>query len=390
MAHDEPATDPDSRATELSDDDADSGKGKGKRVALITLVLALGIALAAGIYWWLTRNQVSTDDAFIKAHIVQMAPRIDGHIRRVLVDDNEQVEAGQPLFKLDPEPFETQLDQAKAGLAAAKAEQTAAERGLSLIQDTSQSDIDAAKAKLAAARAKAERAQKNADRYRSLHRSNQVSAQRLDKATTNAKVVRHDVARAKAKLARAKAAPKQIALKQANLSKANAKIEQSKSDIRQAKLKLSYTTVNAPHDGQIAKQSIQPGSQVSAGGSAMALVETGRWVIANFKETQLARMQVGQSVSVHIDAFPDRDFDAHVQSIQAGTGPTFSLLPPENATGNYVKVVKRVPVKILFNHPDRIEANLAPGMSVVPTVDLSTDDDSSRDTPDDAPHAENE
>ncbi|NNC24294.1 HlyD family secretion protein [Salinisphaera sp. USBA-960] len=349
--------------------------GKGKRAALFAVVLAVGTMLVAAAYWYLTRNEISTDNAFIKAHIVQIAPRINGHVTQVLVQDNEHVEKGQPLFKLDREPFQTRLDKAKSALAAAKVDRTAAQRDLALIQATSQTDIDAAKARLAAARAKAKRAQKNAHRYRSLYQSNQASAQRRDKATTAAKVARHEVDQAQAKLAKAKAAPKQIALKKAKIASAKARIQKAKSTIRQAKLNLSYTTVKAPHAGQIAKKSIQPGSQLGGGQSAMALVQTGRWVIANFKETQLTQMRVGQPVSVHIDAFPEREYDAHIQSIQAGTGPTFSLLPPENATGNYVKVVKRVPVKIVFDQPQQIKANLAPGMSVVPTVHLPSDRD---------------
>ncbi len=378
-----PAGDPPQAAAEAA---PPSPKTRGKNVAVIAVLLALVIALVAAAYWWLTRNEISTNDATIQAHIVQMAPRVSGQVKKVLVDDNQRVKSGQPLFKLDRKPFKAQLAQAQATLARAKAGQAAAKRSLSLTQAKSQTNIEAARAKLATAKAKAKNATKNASRYRSLYHSHRTSAQRLDKAQTRARVAQHNVAHAQAKLARAQTATKKIALKKANVNKANARIKQAKAKIHQARLNLSYTTVDAPHAGRIAKKSIESGSTVSDGQSAMALVETGRWVIANFKETQLTRMRPGQPVSVHVDAFPNQNFAAHVQSIQPGTGPSFSLLPPENATGNYVKVVKRVPVKIVFDHPQKIKVDLEPGMSVEPTVHLPGNDHSHGDHPSSTPH----
>lgn len=349
-------------------------RSKGKRVALIAILLVLTCALIWFAYWFLHRNSESTDDAFVQSDIAQIAPRVTGVVAKVFVRDNEHVDKGDPLFTLDPADYNAALAKAEASLEAARAKYDASQKNLSLTQQTTSADIDNAQAAVANAQAEAERTQADADRYRALYAKREVSRQDLDRATTAAKSSQAQLRQARAQLAQAQAAPDQIAVRKSEASSAEAQIAQAKADVEQARLNLSYTEVRAPASGQISKKSIVDGSHVSAGQSAMALVEDDPWIVANFKETQLTRMKPGLPVDIEIDAFPDRHFDGRLQSIQAGTGVTFSLLPPQNATGNYVKIVQRVPVKIIFSHPKQLDGlAIAPGMSAVPTVNLAGD-----------------
>ena len=345
--------------------------GRGKWVALIAVVVAIACAAAALAYFWLTRNQVTTDNAFIQSDIVQVAPRVTGTVARVFVRDNQRVDKGAPLFDLDPADYQAALAKAEANLVAARASHVASQRSLNVTQKTSAADIERAQAALATARAEARRAGADARRYRALHDKQEVSQQQLDQANTTATAAYAKVREAKAQLDQAQTAPDQIALKESQASTTAAQISQAQAEVDQARLNLSYTRVKAPRSGQIAQKAVLPGSHVSAGQAAMAVVADNPWVVANFKETQLTRMHVGQPVAIQIDAFPDHHFSGRLQSIQAGTGPTFSLLPPQNATGNYVKVVQRVPVKIVFDKPEQLQdVDLAPGMSVEPTINL--------------------
>jgi len=349
-------------------------KSKGKRVALVAVMLVLVCALVWFIYWFLHRNSESTDDAFVQSDIAQIAPRITGVVASVFVRENEHVNKGDPLFTLDPADFNAALAEAEASLEAARADYDASQRNLSLTRQTSSADIDSAEAGLANAQAEAERTSADAARYRALYNKREVSRQDLDRATTSAKSSAAQVRQARAQLAQAKASPDQIAVRKSQVSSSQAKIAQAQANVDKARLNLSYTEVRAPATGQIAQKSVVVGSHVSAGQSAMALVLDDPWIIANFKETQLTRMKIGQPVDIEIDAFPDRHFDGQLQSVQAGTGVTFSLLPPQNATGNFVKIVQRVPVKIIFSKPEQLDGiAVSPGMSAVPTVNLAGD-----------------
>lgn len=342
---------------------------KGRRVAVIAVALAALCVIVALTYWWLTRNEISTDDAFIQADIAQISPRVTGTVAKVFVRNNQYVHKGAPLFTLDPADYQAALAKAEANLQAARAAYQASQRDLSVTRQTSAADIERARAGLASAQAEAARTRADAARYRALYAKHEVSRQQLDQATTSATATAAKVREAKAQLAQAKAAPQQIALKKSKASSARARIAQAKASVDQARLNLSYTEVRAPHAGEVTKKSIVSGSHVSAGQAALAIVENDPWVVANFKETQLSRIKPGQPVSITVDAFPDRDFSGRVESIQDGTGVTFSLLPPENATGNYVKIVQRVPVKIIFDRQHQLDGvDLAPGMSAVPTI----------------------
>ena len=246
----------------------------------------------------------STDDAFIDAHVSAIGARVAGQVTKVFVDDNQPVKKGEVLVEIDPADYEVKLDAARAQLLAAKA--VALRTGLDLT------------------------------RYKKLIRTEDASRQQLDTAKADA-------------------------------DSAKANVLQQQAAVRQAKLDLSYARVVAPESGRVTHKSVQVGDYLKVGQSLLAIVPSKVYVTANFKETQLTRMKPGQPVKIKVDAYPKRVFQGHIDSIQSGTGAQFSLLPPENATGNYVKVVERIPVKILIDSLDPA-APLSPGMSVEPTV----------------------
>jgi membrane fusion protein (multidrug efflux system) len=328
------------------------------------------------LYWLHARNYQSTDDAFVDTHIVRVAPRISGRVTRVLIDDNEIVRAGQKLIEIDPKDQEATLDQSRAAEAQADAQIAQAQAQLAqagaqvkTAQATYAQDLDQA----SGAQATATNAARDYARYQALKAVNAsaVSQQQLDQseAQAHSTAAQHDAAQRQAgaahaqilgAIAQAKTALAQIAAGQAQKKSAQA-------NIRSAELNLSYTGVQADVSGTIAQRSVQVGNYLNAGAQIMAIVPLRIWVTANFKETQLDLMRAGQAVTVKVDACPHARITGHVDSIQRGAGQAFGLLPPENATGNFVKVVQRVPVKILLDAYPR-DCPLGPGLSVEPRV----------------------
>ena len=380
--------------------DAEANGSKRARLKVIGLSVLALLVLGAFGYWFYFRNSISTDDAFIEANVVQISPKVTGNVIRVHIVDNQRVKVGDPLFDIDPRDHEVRLRQAEAALGAAKAKRDVAHSDLDLVRVTSgagvsqsSSGVDAARFTLAqaqaqAAAADAQNALARADvaRYRELFSKDEISRQRLDQAIATARAAEAQwlaakkmIAAAQAqehqaegKLDEARSAPQQVAVKEAQTRTADAEVAQAEAAVAQAKLDLSYTKVTAPVAGRVTKRSVFEGMLAGVGQAALAIVYGQPWVVANFKETQLDRMKPGQPVSVRVDAFPGRNFRAHLDSFQPGTGSRFSLLPPENATGNYVKVVQRVPVKIVFDAtPEELDL-LAPGMSVQPEVDVTS------------------
>jgi membrane fusion protein (multidrug efflux system) len=370
----------------------------------------LGVALVAARYYAYSASHESTDDAFIAGDVVAVSPRVAGSVAKVFVQDNQHVERGDVLLELDPRDFEARLAQARANLAAAISRHRSAEINVRVIDTTTgagveqaaagveaaQRQVDAARSRLGqaraqvvAAQAEATRAQADAERYESLFEDGAVSAQERDNAATlgrsaaanleaaekaeqaaadGLRLAESQFGEAKARLASANAAPSQVAYSQSQAESAAAETAQAEAAVRQAELDLSYTRIVAPEGGRATQKSVEPGSYVQIGQPLLSIVPDRLWVIANFKETQLRAMRPGQPVAITVDAYPTRTFRGHVDSVQAGAGAAFSLLPPENATGNYVKVVQRVPVKIVFDDPPDPQYVLGVGMSVVPTV----------------------
>lgn len=331
-----------------------------RRIALILIPILL--ILAFFYYWFFLRPYETTDDAFIAADIIPVAPQVPGQVAELLVRDNQWVRQGDLLVQIDPRNYEHQLAQARANLAAARTrlEQAKAQ----VVAD--EAKVQEEQANLVSNQSEAQRAQADFERYQSLQ-APAVSRSQLDLATTQA---RSSSAAVNVAESRTKAAQAQVDLSKAAVETANAEIEGDEAAVRQAELQLSYTKVTAPGDGFVTHRTVQAGAYVQIGQALLALVPSNLYVIANFKETQLEKMRPGQPVTIRVDAFPHHDFRGHVDSLQRGSGAQFSLLPPENATGNYVKVVQRVPVKILFNPPADPNLHIGPGMSVVPSVNV--------------------
>jgi membrane fusion protein, multidrug efflux system len=374
-------------------------------------VALLGLVLG-GLYLRHAMSFEATDDAFVEGHVVGISPKVASYVARVHIDDNWHVNGGDLLVELDPRDFEARLAQAQANLAATVAQHQGAtinvrvvgtttgagvqqaEAGVQTAQrqvDGARSRLEEARAQVAAADAEAVRARADAQRYERLAQDGFVSLQDRDNAVAKdrtaaanldaarkmeqaaADAIRQSEAQlleARARLASAKAAPDQVAYSRAQAEQLAAQIDQLKAAVRQAELDLSYTKIYAPEAGRITRKSVEPGAYVQVGQTIFSIVPDHVWVIANFKETQLRYMRPGQPVTIRVDAYPKHRFMGHVDSIQAGAGARFSLLPPENATGNYVKVVQRVPVKIVLDEPPDPAYLLGPGMSVVPRVQV--------------------
>jgi len=336
-------------------------KKNNLRRNLIAGIATLVVGAATGVYYFeYVAPYESTDDAFIEAHVTPIAPQVAGRVAQLLVRDNQDVKAGEVLLQIDPSDFQTKLDQERANLTASKSR---------LEQANAQFTVDQArvaqeKANVVAALAQAKQAEADDHRYQAVG-SFAISASQLDLAGTQARSADAQVDAARNKELAAEA---QSALDQASIQTAAAEVQGSEAAVHQAELNLSYTQVRAPEAGYVTHRTVEAGAYVQTGQALLAIVPRQVWVVANFKETQLTDMRAGQPVAVTVDAYPQVRFKGHVDSLQSGTGPRFSLLPPENATGNYVKVVQRVPVKIVLD--DTVAANyvLGPGMSVVPEV----------------------
>jgi membrane fusion protein, multidrug efflux system len=327
--------------------------------------LASGLlVLAAATYWFIsTAAYETTDDATVEAHVIQVSPKVSAHVKTVHFDDNYQVKRGELLVELDPRDYDVALDSAVANLASLRSKLTESQAQ----QNVAQAGLGQAKADLASAQATSENAQSDFNRNEQLYKTHVIDRREYDGSAAQAKSAAAAVESASKKVASQEA---QVRLVSAQYVTAAAEEKQAQTQVQQAELQLSYTRIFAPFDGRVTKKSVEPGNYVQPGQTLFSLVPPEVWVVANFKETQLRRMRVGQPVSVRADAVPGRDFRAHVESVQVGTGSRFTLLPPENATGNFVKVVQRVPVKIVFDEPEADLERLWAGESVEPKVDV--------------------
>jgi membrane fusion protein, multidrug efflux system len=336
-----------------------------RRLLLIGAAMLLAIAvIGGGTAWWLeTSKWVTTDDAFIDVHMVQVSPQVAGRVARVLVNDNQEVRAGQPLVDIDPADFQAKLDQALAKQESAQGQLVQAQAQLPVTQ----ANLDEAKAQVGVAQAAANNADVNLKRDQDLTRmgSLALSRQQLDNDTATARSDAANLAAAQQKVA---ASGAQLTLNKTQIATAEAGVRAAAAQVEQARLNLSYTEIRASVAGRVASKTVANGNYVQIGQSLMALVPDEVWITANFKETQLDHMRAGQPVDIYVDAYPGHVFHGRVNSFQAGSGAAFSLLPPENATGNYVKIVQRVPVKIVFDNEADSQRLLGPGMSVEPYV----------------------
>jgi membrane fusion protein, multidrug efflux system len=345
-------------------DDADKPRrGPLRRHPFVCAVglLLLGVGgPGAFLYWDYASHFESTDDAFIAARQFSVAPHVAGYITAVPVTDNEHVVTGQVIARIDPRDYRNALEQTEAQVTAAQA----SIRNVDAQMDVQQAQITANQAQVDQAKANLELARVTWGRDQPLVNQGWATAQQGTIDVQNLKAQQAAVENAQAAL---KLAQRQMETLEAQRANDEANVKQAEAQRDQAQLNLSYTTVVADQPGRVVNLSAAVGEYVSVGTALSMFVPDDIWVVANFKENQLDHMRPGQPATIEIDAYPDRDFRGHVASVQPGSGTAFSLLPVENATGNYVKIVQRVPVKIVMNAPPS-DVALGPGMSVVPTV----------------------
>jgi membrane fusion protein (multidrug efflux system) len=400
-----PATEPET--------DTEIAQPPSRRRGILILVVVAVVLIGLGV-WWRSTYYEDTDDAQVNGHLIQVSTRVAGHVTKVYVEENQMVKRGDPIIDIDSRDFEVAVQNAQAALDSAKAAATAARVNVPIIAvntgstlssanadlsssqagvSQAQQQLDAAKARVAQAEANNFKAQSDLARYKPLVEKDVISKQLFDSAVATASaaeagladakasqkaaedgvsVARQRVAQAQASVKYAQTGPQQVQLQDARARQAEAQVQQAQAALDQARLNLSYTHVVAPESGIITRKSAEIDQNVAVGQNLMTLVSLeGLWVTANFKETQLKHMQAGQKVQIYADS-TGRDYSGKVTQIGGATGSVLSLFPPENATGNYVKVVQRVPVRVDFTDLDKEDPNnqLRPGLSVEPKVSV--------------------
>lgn len=423
----EPATQPEAELSEQL-----PPKSPRRRPVRLLLALAGLGAIAAGVtgyrWWQFASTHQETDNAAVSAHVYQISSRISGNVIDVPVDDNQTVQPGELLVRLDPKEYQVKVQQAQAALAIAQRQAQAAQTSVTLAGGTAQAQtteaqgelqqaiaaiesarstvaeaqagVPTAQAQVAQAQATLQKAQADYRRYQSLYQSGAISRQQLDSARAaydvalaQQQAAQQGVSQAQARLAQAQngiaAAQAGLAASQGGVQKAQtgsvqtavtrsqyeaaqATIAQAQANLAEAQLQLSYTNLTAPVAGRVGRKAVEVGEQVQPGQALMAVVGNDVWVVANFKETQLADMQPGEPAEIKLDAFPGHTFTGKVSSLSPASGSEFALLPPDNATGNFTKIVQRVPVKVTFdaNSIQGYETRITPGMSASVSVDV--------------------
>ena len=382
---------------------------KTRRKFIIIGVVALLVVIAL-LFWWHSTFYEDTDDASVDGHLIQLSSRINGHVLKVNFTENQAVKAGDVLVEIDPKDFQVTVDQDEANLEAAEANYESAKVNVPITDIQTNSSIsqnsagvegavasihraerqfEQAQAAVAQADANNIKAQQDLKRYTPLVEKDVISKQQYDQYVATARaqeaqlleskasaiaaedqisIAKHQKSEADAQLRNAMNGPNQVKAQKSKADQAAAQVEQSRAQLEQARLNLSYTKILAPADGIITKKSVEIGDNISIGQNLSTLVSLDDiWITANFKETQLRHMKMGQSVKIHVDAY-SRDYNGHVTQVGGATGSNLSLFPPENATGNYVKVVQRIPVRIDLDNGENSDHILRPGLSVEPTV----------------------
>lgn len=330
---------------------------------LIVITLIVLLIMAKEIYYYIRYE--STDDAYVEGTIVPISPQVSGKVIKVYVDYNQKVKKGDPLVEIEPDDY---LADVKAKEENMKSIENQIKEVISSINET-ESKLKVAESNFEAAEAQRIFAQKEYERVKALYQEELVSKSRLDSAEAALRVA----------VAQTKATENQIREIKSSIQTLNVKLKtlthqmnKAHEELKIAKLNLKRTLIVSPTDGTVAKRSVEVGQFVRQGQLLMAVVDEGSiWIGANFKETQIEKMRVGQPVKIKVDAYPGKTFKGHIDSFQPGTGAVFSLFPPENATGNFVKVVQRIPVRIILDSPFDPEYPLWPGMSVIPYVDIT-------------------
>jgi membrane fusion protein (multidrug efflux system) len=330
-----------------------NGSNKKRHAGMVLLILMI-VGAATGINWLIkSKTHIATDNAFVESHIYSVSARVPGTVAHVLVNDNQYVKNGDLLVELDSSDYRTRVQNAAAQLDIARNETS-----------STYAQVDAARAAVNSDKAKLEQAELDIERGKALYKKEVIPKEQLDRLETARRVAEAKLAETEGSVRRALAL---LGLTGTGIK--NAQIARKKAELEESKLNFSYTRIYAPADGYITRKSVEPGNNIQPGQPLLALVALNEaWVTANYKESQLNHVKPGQKVEFTVDSYPVRKFKGSVESIMAGTGAAFSLLPPENATGNYVKVVQRIPVKIAIDKASDPEHLLRIGMSVVPSI----------------------
>ncbi|ELY3759393.1 HlyD family secretion protein [Cronobacter universalis] len=374
-ADEEKRQDPQDDHSKNEDNGKGNGKGEGetrkrpgKKPLIILGIVVIIMVIGAIIWWFMTRNLETTDDAFIEGDAVTVAPKVAGYVTELRVKDNQRVKKGDLLVVIDPRDAAAQRDQAQAQLSLAESQLHQAQAQLALAKVQYPAQRDQAKAQVLRAQAELANARAEYQRQRGVD-PRATSKQNIDAASAQLRSAEAGLANAQAQLEVAEQVQLQIRQQETNVEARQSQVAQARAQLQTAELNLSYTEVRAPFDGYVTKRNVQNGTLVQAGSALFSLVSPDIWVVANFKESQLERMRPGDKVEISVDAFPDLELQGHVESIQQGSGSRFSAFPAENATGNFVKIVQRVPVKIVIDKGlENWNQPLPLGLSVEPEV----------------------
>jgi membrane fusion protein (multidrug efflux system) len=348
-------------------DDKKPKQGGNKKPLIILAIVVVIVAIGALIYWFVTRNHVTTDDAYTDGNTINMAPKVSGYVVALYINDNMHVHKGDLLLRIEQDDYLAIQAQDRAQLASARAQLEAARVAYEIARVQYPAQLLAAEAQQRAAEASYEQARASYKRQHEVDKR-ATTQQDIDASDSQSVNTASSVQNAKSQLAVAKLVKEQVAQAAATVQQRAASVEQAEAELEQANLNVGYTEIRAPSDGFITKRNVQLGSYLSAGTTMFLIVTPEVWVTANFKESQLGRMRPGDAVDMGVDAYSGLELHGHVQSIQYGSGSVFSAFPTENATGNYVKVVQRVPVKILIDRGLDPNNPLPLGLSVSPVV----------------------
>ena len=351
----------------------DSAEGREEKPRSKWPLIALGIAVLAAligglIYWLATKDQQSTDDAYTDGRAVLISPKVGGYVTRLAVGDNQFVRRGDLLVQIEDRDYQVARDQEAGQVTAIEAQLDSARLALDKARTTYPAQLKQAEGQLREARGRLYQAQREFERQNHIDRA-ATSQQSVDNSNAGLKIAEGQAEEAEAQVQQAGLVEQNLAQAEAQVKQLEGQLAQQKAALAQADLNLSYTKVVAPHDGWVTRRNVEDGTFLQPGALLMAIVEPDIWVTANFKEDELDRMRPGQRVKIRIDAYSSLRLEGHVDSIQSGSGSRFSAFPAENATGNFVKIVQRVPVKIVIDSglpPDAPPLGL--GLSVTPTV----------------------
>ncbi|MCV3206494.1 HlyD family secretion protein [Mesorhizobium sp. YC-39] len=349
---------------------SDNGhRNRRPAVFIVGFIVLAALVLGGSYYWYANLNLVSTDDAYVDGRVVTIAPQVSGLVVSLDVTDNQYVHRGDPLIHIDPRSYMSERNRAQGTLDSARAQAAGERLATEIARKNFPALFQQAQAQLATAQANLTKAQSDYDRQSTLPKA-ATTQQEVDAALAALRQSKAQVMQAEAQVQLSSPVEQHIGQSDAQVEQQNGQVEQAQAQLDQAELNLSWTVVTAPQDGWITRRNVEMGNYVMPGQQIFSIVPPDMWITANFKENQLDGLRPGQSVKIDVDAYPRLDLRGHVDSIQMGSGSKFTAFPPENATGNFVKIVQRVPVKIVIDSGLDPKRPLPLGISVVPTVSV--------------------